>query len=95
MFLVCLNDIVTYFHVRGFPYSTAGLTTCCVDILAHTVGAVLVLEVLSIAALIVLCMVCLLDPPSAYINSHTNADEMKYSSVNRGDNGLNIETTVL
>ena len=75
-------------------YSTAGLTTCCVDILAHTVGAVLVLEVLFIAALIVLCMVCLLDPPS-YINSHTNADEMKYSSVNRGDNDSNIETTVL
>ena len=52
------------------------------------------LEALCVAALIVLCMVCLLDPPSACINSHTNADEMKYSSVNRGDNGLNIETTV-
>ena len=74
---------------------TAGLTTCCIDIMPHTVGAILVLEVLLLVSVCTLCTACFLDPTVTYNHINTRTDmEMKYSSVKGEESDLNdIEVT--
>ena len=68
--------------LNGMWMFTAGLTTCCVDLMTHTVGAVLVLEVLLIVSVCTLCTACFLDPPVSYNHTDIRTDmDMKYSSV--------------
>jgi len=82
--------------LNGMWMFTAGLTTCCVEIMTHTVGAVLVLEVLLLVSVCTLCTACFLDPPvMSYNHTATRTDmEMKYSSVKGEESDLDdIEVT--
>lgn len=81
--------------LNGMWMFTAGLTTCCIDIMTHTVGAVLVLEVLLLVSVATLCTACFLDPPVTYNNTDVHTDmDMKYSSVKGEETDLDdIEVT--
>jgi len=79
--------------LNGMWMFTAGLTTCCVDIMTHTVGAILVLEVLLLVSVCTLCTACFLDPPvMSYNHTATRTDtdiDMKYSSIKGEESDLN------
>ena len=68
----------TVMTVNGMWMLTAGIA-CTVDIMAHTVGAFLVLETLFLVTVIALCSVCFLDLHS--YNQQTGDEDMKYASV--------------
>ncbi|KAL9188198.1 hypothetical protein ACHAXT_006576 [Thalassiosira profunda] len=65
--------------LNGMWMFTAGLNACCVEMLAHAVGAALVLEALFVASMIVLCMACFLDPSPS--NQRSNVEMKQYSVV--------------
>lgn len=72
---------------------TAGLTACCIDIMRHTVGAVLVLEALLIAAVIVVCASCFLDHPVPHRrgeNKEGVVRNVNYSTVSSNESDFEM-----